>query len=298
MSLATKAVLAELHISAWYNRVSDLQAKAEIAEKHGIDNRDDQYIKRPLPKSAMKPIESLILKIRNYHNSMTYPWGAGGMRMLLSKNIFKYTQHMQDLKGALEVEVNALAEKLPDWKEVARAARKDTFREEDYPTPEVFRESFVVSTGFFELPTGDVRVVSGLEDAENVRAEISRHYENSLHAFGRELQERLIEMLNRLAISMTGKIFRKEAYHNLNEFLSEVELVGMSQHPLLKKGVLDARMLIDSNDILLLTNDPSARIMLSDTTKRVINELKSTKKGETGSTPHVQSLSVAVDSPV
>lgn len=298
MSLATKAVLAELHISQWYNRVNDLRAKADVAEKHGIDNRDDLYIKRPIPKSAFKRIESAISRIRNYHAMMTLPWGAGGMRMLPSKDVFRYSQHMAELKGALEQEVQELALRMEDWKDVARETRKDTFNAEDYPSPEVFRESFRVQTGFFELPVGDFRVLAGVEETEEVRKQLTEHYENSLRNLNENLFNALMDKLQKMSDSMTSKIFRKECFINVGEHIELVRSLGLENTPLMKKAIADAELLTTSNQIIVLQNDPDARLMLHNATERTISELKAKAKSQESSEASVRSDNVTVDTPV
>lgn len=298
MSLATKAVLAELHISQWYNRVTDQRAKAEYAERHQIDNRDDQYIKRPLPKSAFKRIESAINRIRNYHNAVTLPWGAAGMRLLPSKDVFRYVQHMAELKNALETEVTNLAEKMEDWKNVAKETRKDTYDPDDYPNADDFIGAFRVTTGFFDLPVGDFRVEVAAEEAEEVRKALMAHYDESLSRLANELSERLLAKLEHLAASQTAKLFRTEAHENLTEHIGLIRDMGLANHVSMRTAIERSEELLAAFPIIVLRHDPTARLTLQDNVNRIIDELKSKTQGATGGETALRSSDSTVDSPV
>jgi hypothetical protein len=298
MSLATKAVLAELHISQWYNRVTDQRAKAEYAEAHGIDNRDDQYIKRPLPKSAFKRVESAINRIRNYHNAVTLPWGAAGMRLLPSKDIFRYVQHMNELKGALETEVSELADRMEDWKNVAKETRKDTYDPDDYPESDAFRNAFVITTGFFDLPVGDFRVEVASEEADEVRKALEENFNKSLAHLHDEFRGRLVQRLEHLAASQTAKLFRSESHTNTGELIQLIRDMGFAEAPSLKKAVARTQELLDAFSPVVLRNDPDARLLLHDNVNRLLDELKSTTKSEESSETTLPSSDSTVDSPV
>lgn len=221
-SLASKAMLCSISISAWSGYKYDREASEEIADIHGAEKDSGRFNKRLVPRKELEEITKVIGLARRDHEFVTLPWSDTGFRVLPAAaymdHIESMGKHATDFKAAvsrLEARFEAL---------VTSQSRLGTlFRVSDYPGmrdengklcfafPNELRERFSFETKVLPLPDADdFRVSMGNEDRERIKRQISESIEASLRVGTRELWQRLYKVVSHMSQRMTEYNTAKE----------------------------------------------------------------------------------------
>lgn len=281
---AKPAMLVNLSISQWYNKITDQKVINELAEKYGQESTtDDTYSKSLLPKEAMAGIQKAIGRMRTAHYQMTLPWEDGGLRILPSKMYFEYVARMGKLRDAFIAEVNAFVKKYYSYKEQARGKKGPLFNETDYPPDSAIANFFAVRISFLPLPaSGDFR----LDLDETTVAEIEADAKNSLATGLEESRKFLYKRFETLLdaycnTTSEGKKRRAEStIVNLYEFVETIPLLNVTNDESLDHLAHRVSTNLCQFSADTLKRDKESRQFAHKFATELLNELKAAKEGK------------------
>lgn len=174
--------------------------------------------------------------VRASHYNMTLPWSDSGMRILPTKQYFKYTEAM----NAMQTEFYALVEHfLNAYHFKIAMAQSDLgalFNPDEYPTSEALRGKFSMTLCFIPLPeAGDWRVDIGNEGNKQLKEHYQAYYKQSLTDAMNDIWSRLKEVLTRASDRLdygageTKKLFRDSLVTNIMEIVDVMDACNLTR---------------------------------------------------------------------
>jgi hypothetical protein len=145
-----QAMIANLNIRQWTARKHDKAVSAEVDVNHNAQD-GGRYNKMLIDKSALDPITKHGGRIRDYHYTMTLPWGDNGDRLLPAKVYLDYTAAMRKFKDDGEVLTRAFISSYPQLVSDARTRLGTMYDPQDYPDSYDIRHKFGMNVSFLKL---------------------------------------------------------------------------------------------------------------------------------------------------
>jgi len=149
------AVLANLTIHKYSNEINDRSIAATVARENHAKVSEDRYIKKRIPKIHMRKITTIISQVITTHRTWTSPWFDGGIRILPAKLSLKYLAKMKELRKALEVEVERVANTLRAIDAENQRTRGNLYNPNEIPSRDVFCRAFNIDTTILPFSTAD-----------------------------------------------------------------------------------------------------------------------------------------------
>jgi hypothetical protein len=214
-SLASKAMLCSVSISAWSGYKYDREASEEIADTHGAEKDSGRFNKRLVPRKELEEITKVIGLARRDHEFVTLPWSDNGYRVLPAAAYMDHTETMRKHSADFKAAVSRLEGRFEGL--VTSQSRLGTlFKVADYPGmrdengklrfafPNELRERFSFETKVLPLPDADdFRVCMGDEDRDRIKRQIADSIQASLRVGTRELWQRLYKVVSHMSQRMT-----------------------------------------------------------------------------------------------
>lgn len=235
MTLQAAAMLVKLTVREWRPYRKDKRVAEKVDAEFHTDGTAGNYNKRLLGKHAMKPITSLISRIRAEHERMTHPWCFEGMAMLPSKLYLDYTQTMRHMPELLTTSARKVAEQLPIHIANERSRLGSMFDIRDYPTQEEFVNAFGVDIAFFPVPdTGHFLVDIQAEDKERIERDLKKTLAATQADALRSLYDRILYFVDRAheRLSDPEAIFRDSLVSNLEQLVEVLPGLNLFNDPL------------------------------------------------------------------
>jgi hypothetical protein len=192
-----KAMIVKLRISEWKGGKKDHTAtQATHTHFHAMDN-SGEYRKFLISKDALKEIQQVAGRMRNYVLDNTLPWNDGGVRLLPTKHFMEFCGKIREMRSEFEMATLEFINKYPS---LILRAQKDLgglFNPNEYPTVDEIRERFSVDLKFKPVAVADdFRVEMDEEEVERIKADISENVQRDMVAANQELWKRLYEVVN------------------------------------------------------------------------------------------------------
>lgn len=217
--LQDQAMIANLQIKSWTARKHDKAVTAEIDKAHQAHDAG-RYSKLLVDKAALDPITRHTGKIRDYHYTVTLPWGDNGDRLLPAKQYMDYTKAMRDFKSEAQRLTAGFVADYPRLVANAKSHLGTMYDPGDYPSARNIAERFGVLVEFLPVPNAkDFRVDLGRAAVAEIRQSILDSVRERQAAAGRECWNRLHAVVTNLAVMMTKDkpIFRDTLVSNVVE---------------------------------------------------------------------------------
>jgi hypothetical protein len=236
--LKDSAMLIALNISQWTARKHDRTATQEVDEAHGAKDAG-RYNKLLISKAALDPMSKIEGAARDYHYSMTLPWGNNGERILPASLFLDYTQKMNGFKAQFNAAVQVFVAQYPELVQAARVRLGTLYNPKDYPDV-----SSIAAKFDFAMP------VTPIPDAADFRVALNSEY---VEAIKRDLTDRHARQQQEAV---------KHVWVRVREVVGKIHETCSKEKPRIFDSMIDnARQLIEVLPALNLTNDPDlARI--------------------------------------
>jgi len=245
--LASRAMLAGLHISTWGNRKFDRRVSEEVETQHEAEKGVGSYNKRLLAKDALKEIGGAVAEARDLFYKSTLPWTDAGLRILPSAMYFALVNDMRKCKARFERGVDALVK---DYEQHVAEARKrlgKLFVEADYPPVVQLRARYSFEIAFSPLPAKeDFRADLPAEVIADIRQDIESRT-------ARAFEDAVKDLWNRLYEGVEHVRDRLKAFH--------IDGEGKVHHPFRDSMFLHLRELCDMLPRLNVTGDAKLESM-------------------------------------
>jgi len=238
-TLASASMLVEVNISHWIGRKKDKRASQDVAVQNNAKDGVASVNKALLADNdELRAIGKLVTRIRDTHAAMTMPWSNSGLRLLPTKQFFKYQEVMTALRDEFYKLVEAFLNKYEDAVVDVQILLGDLFSRDDYPTLEELRRKFNMSIQYTDVPTGDFRVALPQEAIDELKSSMTASFQNNFEVAMNDVWTRLHKFLTRMSERLdysdneTKKIFRDTLVTNVTdmiELLRVCNVTGSSQ---------------------------------------------------------------------
>ncbi len=220
--LQDQAMLANLNIRSWGARKHDRAVSAEIDTTHNA--RDGgRYNKLLIDKAALDPLTKQAGRIRDYHYTMTLPWGDNGDRLLPAKQYMEYTAAMRVYKDDMIRLTRNFISVYPTLVQDARTRLGSLYDAQDYPHVSDIQDRFGLNVSFLPVPDAkDFRVDVGNEARAEIQASINATVAERQAGAVKECWARLFDVVSKLETTMLKDkpIFRDSLIDNIAELVS------------------------------------------------------------------------------
>ena len=235
-TLASSAMLVEVNISNWVGRKKDKRASQDVTvQNHAKDGVASVNKALLADNDDLKAIQHHVTATRAMHANMTMPWSNSGLRLLPTKQFFKYQEAMTGMKGEFEKLVQSFLDKYEDAVVDVQLKLGDLFLREDYPTLQSLTRKFDMGINYMPLPdAGDFRVDIGNDALREVKEQYdtfyTQQYEKAMGDVWTRLHKHLKNMSERLdySDSETKKIFRDTLVTNVQDMVELLRVCNVT----------------------------------------------------------------------
>jgi hypothetical protein len=232
-TISSASMLVELSISVWTGRKKDRAASDDVTRMNHANMGVASVNKKLLGDcEELVAIQKFGANVRSGHYAMTMPWSDSGLRLLPTKQFFKYNEQITALRAEFDRLVEVFLSAY-DW-EVMQAQTKlgNLFIRDEYPTVESLRAKFGFRLNYIPLPdAGDWRVDMEHETTASLKSQYAQFYQSQMEGAMRDVWERLHEhvtrFINQLGVDedgKKGKIFQSTIDH----VQSLTDMLGMT----------------------------------------------------------------------
>ena len=234
-TLASASMLVEVNISHWIGRKKDKRASQDVAVQNNAKDGVASVNKALLADNdELRAIGKLVTRIRDTHAAMTMPWSNSGLRLLPTKQFFKYQEVMTALRDEFYKLVEAFLNKYEDAVVDVQILLGDLFSRDDYPTLEELRRKFNMSIQYTDVPTGDFRVSLPQEAIDELKSSMTASFQNNFEAAMNDVWTRLHKFLKRMSERLdysdneTKKIFRDTLVTNVTDMIELLRVCNVT----------------------------------------------------------------------
>ena len=238
-TLASASMLVEVNISHWVGKKKDKKASQVVTDQNNAKKGVANVFKSLLSDNDdLIAITKLVGRIRDTHAAMTMPWSNSGLRLLPTKQFFKYQEVMTALRDEFYKLVEAFLNKYEDAVIDVQMDLGGLFSRDDYPTLEELRRKFNLSIQYTDVPTGDFRVALPQQAIDELKSSMTASFQNNFEVAMNDVWTRLHKFLTRMSERLdysdneTKKIFRDTLVTNVTdmiELLRVCNVTGSSQ---------------------------------------------------------------------
>ena len=275
VDLGSRATLVILSISQWYGKRVDAKGTRAVAQSLQVDTKDDAYIKRLVPRSALSNITALISQVRSYHYDETLAWGDGGIRILPGKNFFAYAQQMSLFKSRLENMVEAFLQSYPQLVAEAQIYKGNMFDASEYPEAAVIRSAFAMTTTFMPFPNAaDFRLEIDDDLRTQLVAETRREYQAKIDGAMASLYGKFVDLLKEWDEVLTADKWRASLLDRLKLLCEIAPAQNLLDDAGIEELIKDCEVLAKQTRVIApeLKSFSSARKLLKDEARELMTK--------------------------
>ena len=220
---------------------------------------------------------------RNYHYHGTMPWSDSGLRLLPTKQYFKYHAEMTALQTEFARLVQVFLDAY-DWEIQAAQLKLGTlFSADDYPTRDSLESRFRFRMNYMPLPdAGDFRIDVEAEAKRELASQYESYYDNQFkQAMGdvwQRAHDAVAKMSERLDYTDSSgkKIFRDSLVDNVMEMCDLMEVCNVTNDPAMDNASRKLKQALQGVTADALREDAYLRAETKakvDEVKRIIDNL-------------------------
>ena len=262
MPINEKAMLVKLSIGQWYNKTIDRKVTDEIAQRYGVTEQEDKYVKTLLPRVAVRNIQRAVSDLRTFHYVNTLPWQDNSIRILSSGNFFEYQQGIAARRAKMDKAVAEFVSNYPKWLDHARKTKKGLFDETQYPTASGISTHYKTNVTFLPFPNvADFRVDIDGKELEQIKSQTALALTEALSSANQNLIDRLYERVYLLysALNDPEKIFRDNTVTSIVETADLVERLNVTSDARVASAVAASRTALQDVHPDMLRSSPDFR---------------------------------------
>lgn len=271
-------MLVELSIGTWTGRKLDKRASQDVTAQNNAAKGVANVSKKLLGDCAeLDAVQKFTANARNVHYACTMPWSDTGLRLLPTKQYFKYHQEMTALQAEFERLVTVFLDAY-DW-EITNAQLKlgALFNPDEYPTADSLRSRFRFRMNYMPLPdAGDFRVDIETEAQQALASQYESYYTTQFQSAMRDIWERAYDAISKMSERLdysddtNKKVFRDSLVDNMKEIIDLLEACNVTNDPVMQ----DAHRRLDRALMGVTPDALRADAYLRAQTKRQVDEVK------------------------
>ena len=276
-TIATSAVLIDLHVSTWTGRKRDKITSAEVnTAKQTTSDKAASVIKNLMTDDKeLDAVRAYAQDTRLWLQKRTITWSDGGTRLLPSSAIFEITS---ELDGRITEYDNRVATFIANYPlKVSAAAFKlgMLFNRAEFPSADSLARKFGMHYVISPVPTaGDFRVDVQNEVGEYLKAQYSKAADSKIVSMMREPWERAYDTLKHTVERMDAmlafepgdadtkrnrpKLFQS-TFDNGLEMARLLDSLNITNDPQLADCAARMRRLFSAHDVKTVRESPEAQ---------------------------------------
>jgi hypothetical protein len=225
-SVASGAVLAELHIGSYNPIRKDVRVTDAVHNAEGASSDSGQYVKRLFPGvKQFTQIKTLEMRGRIGHKKMTAPWSDGGQRFLVVAVMPDYVQFVTSIEQQYWGVVQEIQDDYPNILRMVQAKMGSTFEPHLYPTADQLPQQFKFRHVRVPVPTiNDFDRIAGSAQAV-MREEFEKHMAQVQKDIVIDMQENTRKVLEKMSerLSDDDNKFKNTLVTNVSDHAQHME---------------------------------------------------------------------------
>jgi hypothetical protein len=279
MKLNERAVLASLSMGQWRVMVKDRELSQHIIREYNVARNERDIVmttKSLIMKENFAKVRKAHNDIRTFHYAHTLSWSKG-FQILPSKMMFEYMDAFRKLKARWEEEIEEFVENFEEYKEIAKIKLNGVYKESDYPSQEVLRESFYCELSFLPVPeSGDFRVDLDKEMLSELKIDLELKLKTAEEKAKKELWNRLYEVIQKMAEALKDpdKTFRDTKLQNITKLTGLLTMLNFADDPELEIKRQEIEGFVATLDPQSLRDDKKLRAEVAKETEDIMESMK------------------------
>jgi hypothetical protein len=281
------AMLVRLSISMFTGRKLDRKASKSTKEQNGATEKAGVKVYKSIVSAeALEKISAVSSKARAQHETRTVPWVYKGPGAITAAGYAGYMATMNGLKAEFLAAVDSFMSGYADYREAARADLGVMFNDSDYPAADIVRSKFDFDVAAEQMPVAnDFRVALGTGEADKIRADIERRFNDAMSGAARAAWERIAERVGHMAEKLrafkpsAGKgdkadgIFRDSLVDNVRELVAVLPSLNITGDAALTRIADRMQRELCAVDASALRDSDSARNAVAESAESIMAEV-------------------------
>lgn len=277
-SISSAAMLVELSIGTWTGRKLDKRASQDVTSQNNAAKGVANVSKKLLGDCAeLDAVQKFVANTRNVHYACTMPWSDTGLRLLPTKQYFKYQQELTALQNEFTRLVNVFLDAY-DW-EIQSAQLKlgALFNADEYPTRDALAGRFRFRVNYMPLPdAGDFRVDIESQAKQELASQYESFYSKQFEQAMADVWQRAYDAISKMSERLdygdnaNKKVFRDSLVENMHEIIELLEVCNVTGDDTMQQAQRKLRDALQGVTPDALREDAYLRAA----TKRQVDEVK------------------------
>lgn len=260
-TLAEKALIVRIHISAFNGIVQDRAVTDKTNNSLGVTGKRGSYTKKILAGDHMNAIQSAQQKLRLYIKANSLPWLDGGYRLIKSLDFITIKMKIDELQAEFDKAVKDFIDNLTVIQNKDVTELGTAYDANDYISAQDMVNKFGVrlivekiADNDFRNSGWDAKIIEEMQ--KNSIAEMEQRLNNGKLEKLTELREALVHFNERLDI---GK-FKQGSIDNIIESLDSIKNLNISEDAELDKLCDDIKSIIPKDGDEIRENESVANL--------------------------------------
>lgn len=277
-SISSASMLVELSIGTWTGRKLDKRASKDVTTQNNAASGVANVSKKLLGDCVeLDAVQKFVANARNVHYACTMPWSDTGLRLLPTKQYFKYQQEITALQGEFQRLVNIFLDAY-DW-EIQHAQLKlgSLFNADEYPTRDALTGRFRFRVNYMPLPdAGDFRVDIDTQAKQELASQYEQFYAKQFEQAMGDVWQRAYDAVSKMSERLdygddtNKKVFRDSLVDNMREIIDLLDACNVTGDPVMQQAQRKLDQALQGVTPDALREDAYLRA----TTKRQVDEVK------------------------
>lgn len=277
MSIATKAMVLNLHVGIWTGHRFDREATRKAVEDAGADQDAARVNKHLVAREYLKPINSAANAIRGHLYEKTLPWKDNGDRLLTRALYMDFIDEHERLVGAFRDAVDKfLDQDYPTAVEQASFRMGALFKPEDYPRVSELRSKFYVGLDIDAITeAGDFRVELDADQIDTVRQSMEHAMEQRINRAMQDVWQRLFTVVERMHERLADEdaVFRNSLITNVSDLVAVLPGLNVLEDPKLAALCREVQKKLTGIDPDDLRQDKATRFEVAGEAKKIMERM-------------------------
>lgn len=205
MSIASSAVIVEMHISVWTANKLDRETTDDVTLTNHAARDAGKFSKNLMAgTSKRKEIANYAQGCRNWHLTRTLPWADRGQRLLPTSLFMDYKTEVNARRSTFNYMVEEFGKVYPSLVAQAPNTMGTLFNPDDYPSVDEVLSKFSFQLTFSPVPeAGDFRLDVSSQDLRELQQQYEESFDARLADAVRAPWQQLHTMLTDMADKLT-----------------------------------------------------------------------------------------------
>lgn len=240
-----RAILVKLSMSRWNPWKNDKAVSQEVEQLYHAQKKG-KYRKPLLPEDEIKKLNTPFNEAYAHHIVVTVPWEDHGWRMLLSKEVFNYSEKMRAFESSCLKAAQHVFDNYDKFKELMKMYQNGLYKELDYPSLHELMRKFDFHVEFSPVPCGDdFRLDIEKEEMVRLTKSVEDRVGRSVVAAMKDPWDRLHKVIKHISVTLkdTDKHFKDTLISNavsLVEVLPILNIAGDEKLEEMRREVEDS----------------------------------------------------------